>query len=160
MDDLSRAAEAVGPVMQGPHRRPGDDVLPLRLVLQGSELSITLTRPEMVFGRHTDNDVRLPLPDVSRRHCRFSFVDNRWLVVDLNSLNGIFVNGEKVGQATLYHNDVLRIGSFTFDVELGVGSRRVRPSTADRPVQVLQSITDALPRADEGEETPPRRQAS
>src|SRR5439155_23662786 len=91
---------------------------PLRLVLQLSGAIIAVNRPDMLVGRHTECDIRLPLPDVSRRHCRLQFSEAGWQVVDLNSLNGIQVNGEPVLQAVLGQGDLLRIGSFTFCVDL------------------------------------------
>ncbi len=91
---------------------------PLRLVLQPSGMVLEVTRPEAVIGRHSEADVRLPLPDVSRRHCKLTFMGGGWQVIDLNSLNGIQVNGEQVLQAPLEHGDMLRIGGFTFAVDL------------------------------------------
>ncbi|NJN37217.1 MAG: FHA domain-containing protein [Nitrospiraceae bacterium] len=37
-----------------------------------------MNRPDMIVGRHTECDIRLPLPDVSRRHCRLQFVEGCW----------------------------------------------------------------------------------
>jgi pSer/pThr/pTyr-binding forkhead associated (FHA) protein len=72
----------------------------------------------MLMGRHSDADVRLPLPDVSRRHCRFLFTDGAWEVFDLDSLNGIFINGERLKHAVLRDQDVLTVGGFHFQVDL------------------------------------------
>jgi pSer/pThr/pTyr-binding forkhead associated (FHA) protein len=88
----------------------------LRLLPKGMRLE--LNKPDVLLGRHSDMDVRLPLPDVSRRHCRFVFTRSGWQVLDLNSLNGIHVNGKRVTHATLRPHDRLRIGGFTFEVEL------------------------------------------
>jgi pSer/pThr/pTyr-binding forkhead associated (FHA) protein len=115
----------------------------MRLLLQPSGLSVEMSRPSMLVGRHSDVDVRLALPDVSRRHCRFVFADNRWQVFDLNSLNGLFVNGERVQQACLSHRDRIGIGSLTFEVDL---SAPPQPNAGpDKGGAVLQSIADALP---------------
>jgi pSer/pThr/pTyr-binding forkhead associated (FHA) protein len=110
---------------------------------------VELGRPDMLLGRHSDADVRLPLPDVSRRHCRFTFSSNRWQIHDLNSLNGIFVNGERVQQATLRNGDAVRIGGFTFTVDLPTHGETVQLGSDERPSnkdEVLRSIADALPR--------------
>ena len=109
---------------QGPHVRLHTEVelppdfVPLRLVLQPSGAVIEGNRPDLLVGRHTEADIRLPLPDVSRRHCRLLFSEGCWQVIDLNSLNGIQVNGEQVLQAPLEQGDLLRIGSFTFAIDL------------------------------------------
>jgi predicted component of type VI protein secretion system len=154
MDDLPTPAPDGGLPLQGPHwshsrsQPSGPDFFPLRLVLQPSGMVVELTRPDMLLGRHSDADVRLPLPDVSRRHCRFTFSSSRWQVHDLNSLNGVFVNGERVQQATLRGGDALRIGGFTFTIDLPAHGETVQLGSNDLPDKdsVLRSISDALPR--------------
>lgn len=107
-----------------------ENFVPLLLVLQPSGTVLEVDRPDMVIGRHTDADVRLPLPDVSRRHCRLLCTDGVWQVIDLNSLNGTHVNGEQVLQATLENGDQLRLGGFTFVVDLPTDAGRGEVGTA------------------------------
>jgi hypothetical protein len=95
-----------------------EDFVPLRLLLQPSGAVLELSQPDVLMGRHSQADIRLPLPDVSRRHCRFLFSHGVWQVIDLNSLNGVFLNGESVRQATLRPGDLLRIGGFIFAVDV------------------------------------------
>src|SRR5438128_1985002 len=98
MDDFRRTLGPAGLASQGlPLAGPfGPDLqcdfVPLRLLAQPGGLCIELTKPDMLIGRHSEADVRLALPDVSRRHCRFVFAQGQWQVIDLNSLNGIYVN--------------------------------------------------------------------
>ena len=119
--------------------------VPLRLVLQGSASVIEVTRPDAIVGRHTEADIRLPLPDVSRRHCRLFFQEGGWQIADLNSLNGIQVNDEPVLQAPLEQDDRLRIGGFHFVVDL-------TPNAGLAGSNHVQSILKSL--------AAPRRQAS
>lgn len=163
MDDHRQPAEEAGHSLQGPHWRCSDavalphDFVPLRLLLESGSLSLQVTRPDMVLGRHSQADLRLPLPDISRRHCRFLFAEGRWQVVDLKSLNGVFVNGQRVERLALTHRDLLRIGSFTFVVDL-LPETQSLPSISSRPNQpthILQSIADALP-SPEGSKNPRR----
>jgi pSer/pThr/pTyr-binding forkhead associated (FHA) protein len=91
---------------------------PLRLVLQPSGATLELMQPDVLVGRHSSADVRLPLPDVSRRHCRLVFGKGCWQVIDLHSLNGIYLNDQPISQGTLEAGDLLRIGGFTFLVAL------------------------------------------
>ncbi len=122
--------------------------IPLRLVLQPSGYGVDLTRPEMVLGRHSEADIRLPLPDVSRRHCRFVFDCGQWRVFDLGSLNGILVNGKRVGSADLHEGDVIAIGGFTFSASMLIGHKVNQDpvETQDNGEAILRSIADALPR--------------
>src|SRR5262249_49659814 len=91
---------------------------PLRLLLRPGGLCLELVQPDLVLGRHSSADMRVPLPDVSRRHCRFVFTDGHWEVVDLDSLNGTHINGERLTTSVLCHGDTLRIGNLEFQVEL------------------------------------------
>src|SRR4051812_10993697 len=86
MDDARSPAGADGRPRLGPLRAhvdlDGDDrdpaFAPLRLLLQSGGLILQFTRPDMVLGRHSEADVRLPLPDVSRKHCRFLHAQGLW----------------------------------------------------------------------------------
>jgi pSer/pThr/pTyr-binding forkhead associated (FHA) protein len=157
MDESHMPEEAVAfplPVLHWP--RPDEEgqspTVLLRLVLQPAGPVVELTRPEVVIGRHSQADVRLPLPDVSRRHCRLVYTDGRWEVTDLNSLNGVFVNGERVQQTTLRHDDELRLGGFTFRVETVALQPTVQlppPVEATGNAEVLRSIVEALPPQDD-----------
>jgi pSer/pThr/pTyr-binding forkhead associated (FHA) protein len=145
MDDRypARQAEAaLAPrLLETPDNELPPGFAPLRLRLQPGGLSVELTRASTLVGRHSDADVRLALPDVSRRHCRFVFADGGWQVIDLNSLNGVWINGERLQQSLLAQNDFVRIGSLTFLVDLG---RETQPSP-DEGDAVLRSISDILP---------------
>lgn len=150
MDD-SRAADAphpIAPTLPDPLGAPPNGFTPLRLVLQPTGDSVELTRVHAVVGRHSDADVRLPLPDVSRRHCRLAYLDGYWHLHDLKSLNGTFLNNQMVDHALVRHGDILRIGGFTFEVDLA-GTRR-EPADRASDDNVLLSITRALPSARAG----------
>jgi pSer/pThr/pTyr-binding forkhead associated (FHA) protein len=100
----------------------------------------------MLLGRHSDADIRLPTPDVSRRHCQFLCTDGTWEVYDLDSLNGVYVNGERVRQRVLRQGDLVTVGGFRLYVELG------EPAEQEQAERLLRSIADALPHADVSEQ--------
>jgi pSer/pThr/pTyr-binding forkhead associated (FHA) protein len=141
--------------LQGPHWpavRAEDlpaDFYALRLVLQPTGQPVDLDQPVVLLGRHSEADVRLPLPDVSRRHCRFTFTDGAWSVTDLNSLNGTFVNDTRIATIVLNAGDLLRVGGFTFVVQVLESRRsgRAVDETQSARDGVLRSIADALPRS-------------
>ena len=141
--------------LQGPHRPFADvlplDFVPLRLLLQPGGLRVELTRPDMLVGRHSEADIRLTVSDVSRRHCRFTFADGNWKVTDLNSLNGVYLNEERIHEANVYDGDKIRLGCLTFLVQLGQPARRGPQS------EMLRRIADMLPPPEDGFE---KRKAS
>jgi pSer/pThr/pTyr-binding forkhead associated (FHA) protein len=111
---------------------------PLRLVLPALGRVLELTRPEMIAGRHSEADIHLAHPEVSRRHCRFVFHDGAWEIEDLDSLNGVFVNDENVTRRILRPGDIVRIGAFTLVVQLA------SENDADGAA-VLRRIANAIP---------------
>jgi pSer/pThr/pTyr-binding forkhead associated (FHA) protein len=130
--------------LQGPHRDPElpAGFSPLRLMLEPNGVCFDVQRPEAIVGRHSSAEVRLALPDISRRHCRVVFENQQWRVYDLNSLNGVFVNGERMEEATLYDGDRLQVGECTFVVNHNVP---VAVANDDNlPVDMLQSIAEVM----------------
>ena len=151
MDDSQQAQEGCHLPVQGPHLPATPDTFSapptaLKLVLEHSGMTVELRRPDMVLGRHSSADVRLPLPDVSRRHCRFAYQSNDWQVVDLQSLNGVYVNGERVEQAVLHDGDSLGIGGFHFKVEIIQAPQPSVGSASDSVEKsgVIQNIANTL----------------
>jgi DNA-binding NtrC family response regulator len=71
-----------------------------------------LESSRVVFGRDAGSDIELPSAQVSRRHAAIARSGPLFLVSDLGSKNGVFVNGKRVGEAALSPGDVLRIGDY------------------------------------------------
>jgi pSer/pThr/pTyr-binding forkhead associated (FHA) protein len=132
----------------GPNGETFADLIPLRLVLLPTGYGVELNRPEMILGRHSGADIRLPLPDVSRRHCRFAFRDGRWHLDDLNSLNGTCVNGQFVQHAVLRDGDTIRFGELVFGVRLRAAVPALPvPARSGSGEGVLARIAKTLPPA-------------
>lgn len=72
----------------------------------------------VTLGREAINEIVLYDPEVSRRHTEISYQDGRFIVSDLGSTNGTFVNGRRIGGPTpLSDGDVIEMGegvSITF----------------------------------------------
>jgi DNA-binding NtrC family response regulator len=68
-------------------------------------------RDELVVGRDAACDVALDAPLISRRHARLRRTGSSWFIEDLESRNGVNLNGEAVAQAAITTGDVLRIGA-------------------------------------------------
>ena len=71
---------------------------------------ISLTQAATTIGRLPDNSIQIDNLAVSGHHAKISWDQDHYVVEDLGSLNGTFVNNERVGKATLKHGDRLKIG--------------------------------------------------
>jgi len=67
-------------------------------------------RSELLIGRHPDCDVVLAGPTVSRHHAQLQFRDGRWILRDLESMNGTRVNRAAVGRCAIQPGDRVTIG--------------------------------------------------
>ena len=63
------------------------------------------------LGRHPNNTHQVLDRIVSKEHCHIDLVDGRYLLRDLGSLNGTFVNGERVSEKPLSTGDEITMGS-------------------------------------------------
>ena len=64
------------------------------------------------LGRHPDSEIMLDDITVSRRHVEIERTAEGYVVTDAGSLNGTYVNQERVDRAVLHHGDELQIGKF------------------------------------------------
>jgi pSer/pThr/pTyr-binding forkhead associated (FHA) protein len=84
----------------------------------GQRRSFSVTRDMTVIGRREDCDLRIPLGDVSRKHCRLILDGDVIKVEDLGSSNGTYRNGERVQQTELTAGDTLQIGPVVFVLQV------------------------------------------
>ncbi|HEX3650034.1 MAG TPA: FHA domain-containing protein [Pseudonocardiaceae bacterium] len=130
-------AEAEGAPAEAPASEPavaGVDALPvgsaLLVVKRGPNAGsrFLLDRDTTSAGRHPDSDIFLDDVTVSRRHAEFRREGGEFVVIDVGSLNGTYVNREPVDQAVLANGDEVQIGKFrlvflTGPVSGGQGAR-------------------------------------
>ncbi|MDY0087268.1 MAG: FHA domain-containing protein [Coriobacteriia bacterium] len=115
---LEGTTESFAPVGAGEESTPRAPVLeahgPALVVLKGPEVGerFFLDRPELTVGRDTEAGIFLNDVTVSRSHAVLHFSGGKVTVSDVGSLNGTFVNGERVDEAVLHDGDLLQIGKF------------------------------------------------
>jgi pilus assembly protein CpaF len=86
----------------------------------GAERRETFEKNEINVGRVQGNDLMLPKGNVSKHHARLLYRDGRFIVTDLKSTNGTYVNGRKISQATIVREgDKIYIGDFVLRLETG-----------------------------------------
>ena len=71
---------------------------------------VALTQASTSIGRLPDNNLQIDNLAVSGHHAKISWEQGQYIVEDLGSLNGTFVNNERVGKSTLRHGDQVKIG--------------------------------------------------
>ncbi|MGC5584818.1 FHA domain-containing protein [Ornithinimicrobium sp. W1679] len=91
--------------------RPGTALL---IVLRGPNAGarFLLDADEVSSGRHPNSDIFLDDVTVSRRHAVFAREGEGYLVRDVGSLNGTYVNRERIDEAVLHQGDEVQIGKF------------------------------------------------
>ena len=104
---------------------------------------------EIVLGRGRQVDIVLLHASVSRRHARVYPKNNLYIIEDLNSSNGLKINGQPLHSKLLEHGDTIEIGVnriFFSDEDLGVPQRIVdltlRPEDAEEKLAIVRNLSD------------------
>ncbi len=69
-----------------------------------------IRRQVTTLGRSLDNDIVLPIPEVSRHHARIEYTNGHFEIVDLGSTNGTVVNGVPVDRSVIKDGDEIALG--------------------------------------------------
>jgi len=130
MDDK---AEDRGRVRTIPEKEAG------RLVIVTTELGgseFPLTRSEMLMGRTEENDIVLAHRSVSSRHAKIVYDGGIYRIIDMDSANGVLVNGEEYARVDLRRGDIIELGH--------VRIRYVAPGEVYQyaPDQAVEMVTD------------------
>ena len=97
----------------------------------------------VTIGRDDENKVVLPSSKVSRFHCVISYEGNEWLVNDLHSTNGIWINENKCASASLSDGDVIKIQPFTLKIHIpSSGNDTLSDQTQDNSIIQDETQTD------------------
>jgi adenylate cyclase len=124
------------------------------LVPVGGGDSIPLIREELVIGRRESCDIPLRFQDISGIHCQLYFRNGYWYVRDLNSTNGVKVNGTRVQEKVLHPRDELSVGrrrKYLIQYEMPTGQSVLEEEEVDILGQsLLEKAGLEKPRNDKG----------
>lgn len=84
----------------------------------GQRKDLPVSKKLTVLGRGENCEVRIPLENVSRRHCEISLVGAELKVKDLASSNGTYVNNRRINECSLGAGDRLVVGPVVFTVQI------------------------------------------
>ena len=118
------------------------------LIIGGTKV-FTLDRAVTNIGRRLDNHLIVDDPRVSRYHSQIRYVRGRFIIFDLNSTGGTYVNGQRSTQSVLYPGDVISLAGLPIvfgqdnpppSVFSG-GTAPLSPASSERSTAALNSPT-------------------
>jgi chromosome segregation ATPase len=127
VDNMQRSIRSLGPGSTGTQELPREQGA--RLLVRshdGHEVVHVLSR-KTTIGRTPDNDLQIEASFISRHHAVLLVNGNQTLIEDLNSTNGVYVNGHRVSRENLNDGDLVMIGKARFRFVIRPAVTRVNP---------------------------------
>jgi ABC transport system ATP-binding/permease protein len=127
--------------------RPAPPVLTVRAYR--SEGSFAPGR-DVVVGSDLRADLRVAHPLIARAHLLLRFDQGRWMAIDNNSLNGMFVDGRRLPMVDIHDGQTINIGKpegprVTFEIGHHTGAVGQLPPTETGPVSVRPALSGPHP---------------
>ena len=133
---------------------PVDAIPPNAFLILGGTKIVPLDRPAINIGRRLDNQVVIDDPRVSRNHAQLRIAKGHYVLFDLNSTGGTYVNGRRIVQSILSPGDVISLAGVTLIFGQDLPSEQnadeiTKPSSIASPSPINQKPGN-----------PPRRKSS
>ena len=108
--------QTIRPEFSHPYLPTQEPTYPLLRVLSGplEGREFTLTADQYSVGRDPQSDIVIDQREVSRRHAEIARASSEYVLTDLKSANGVYVNNLRLDRAVLSHGDVVQIGACVF----------------------------------------------
>ena len=121
------------------------------LIIEGVKVH-PLTESVVNIGRRLENQLVIDDPRVSRNHAQLRSIKGRYVLFDLNSTGGTFVNGQRTSQTVLYPGDVISLAGVALifgqdnpplrpDLAETSPYEGQRPGASDRPTAAVEQNT-------------------
>ena len=112
-------------------------------------------RLPMIVGRGKGAKLQLPHGLVSRQHCELYEADGKLMVKDLGSLNGTYVNNERITEAVVPNGQLITIGGVTFRAVYGGEDEQLPPDlNGTVEMSATSKAASAKSSAEDDEEIP------
>ncbi len=113
----SHKVESLGPTdvvaqVEAPQAEDNQPPQNAFLIIDGRKV-FPLNAPVINIGRRMENQMVVDDPRVSRNHAQLRAIKGRYVIFDLNSTGGTYVNGQRTNQSILYSGDVISLAGFT-----------------------------------------------
>ena len=108
------------------------------------EQTVQLTKERMTIGRHKHNDIVLNHPAVSGQHAVVTTILDDSFLEDLQSTNGTFVNGHRIGKHFLQNKDVIKMAKYHLEF-VSDGIRPLAAAAATIPAMPAPPSASASP---------------
>lgn len=124
------------------------------LILDGTR-HVPLDKSVVSLGRQLDNTIILDDAHVSRHHAQLRQRYNRWVIYDLGSSGGTFVNGERIEECVLKPGDVIALAGIKliYGEESGEGTGKLIPGKSGRtrplPKRRLPGVSTGMLKPDD-----------
>lgn len=100
----------------------------------GAQRRVHFTGADITVGRLEDNDLVLQKNNVSKRHARLMYSDGRYVVSDLHSTNGTYINGRRItAPVVLKEGDKIYVGDYILSLTALDGSKSESASGRSGP---------------------------
>lgn len=112
--------QTIRPDLSHPYLHPADSeptcprIRVLSGPLEGREYVLEANRSSYSIGRDPQSDIVIDQREVSRRHASIIKTASEYVLADLKSANGVYVNNLRLERSVLNHGDVFQIGSCVF----------------------------------------------
>ena len=93
-------------------------MLSILLKFKNSEIkTIETDKGEITIGRNPNCDIHIDNLGVSKQHAKIIKQDGLYVVEDLNSTNGTYINRKRIARAVINNNDEIHIGKHTLQIQ-------------------------------------------
>lgn len=120
------------------------------IIIEGVKI-FPLSTSVINVGRRMDNQLVIDDPRISRNHAQLRAINGRFVLFDLNSTGGTYVNGQRTSQCVLYPGDVISLAGVTLIFGQDnppnrsdlVDTAPLNPAAAERPTAILKDRSTA-----------------
>ena len=121
----------------------------LKLQKDGEDISrFSVGGRTLLIGRSSKSDVVLADSAISREHARLRMDQDRLVIEDLGSTNGIVLNGERVTSAPVRAGDIMLMGKYTLLVETDDSQEVLRDTGAFIAFEAASDLHDRFVRSE------------